>query len=54
MRWLSNADIDRLYVLQMPEAVADEVEETLRNFINFHLQRPLKSLEFLYTIRGTS
>ena len=54
MRWLSNADIDRLSVLQMPEAVADEVEETLRNFINFHLQRPLKSLEFLYTIRGTS
>ncbi|NMB46305.1 MAG: DNA repair protein RecO [Firmicutes bacterium] len=54
MRWLSAANIDRLTVLQMPKPVEQEVEEMLRNFINFHLQRPLKSLEFLYTIRGTS
>ncbi len=54
MRWLSDADIDRLSVLQMPKVVEDEVEETLRSFLNFHLQRPLKSLEFLHTIRGTS
>jgi DNA repair protein RecO (recombination protein O) len=54
MRWLATADIARLAVLQMPKTVEAEVEEMLRNFIYFHLQRPLKSLEFLYTIRGTS
>lgn len=54
MKWLSFAKLDRLTVLQMPRAVESEIEEVLRSFINFHLQRPLKSLEFLYTIRGTS
>lgn len=54
MRWLATADITRLSVLQMPKTVEAEVEEMLRSFIYFHLQRPLKSLEFLYTIRGTS
>ncbi|NLA58766.1 MAG: DNA repair protein RecO [Firmicutes bacterium] len=54
MRWLAACDVERLSVLQIPENTEKEMEEILRNFINFHLERPLKSLEFLYTIRGTS
>jgi DNA repair protein RecO (recombination protein O) len=54
MRWIAACDVDRLSVLQLTEDIEKEMEEILRNFISFHLERPLKSLEFLYTIRGTS
>ena len=54
MRWLAACDIDRLSVLQISSECEKEMEGILRNFISFHLERPLKSLEFLYTIRGTS
>ena len=54
MRWLATADMGRLTILQIPTTVEAEIEHLLHGFIDFHLQRPLKSLEFLHTIRGTS
>lgn len=52
MRWLANADGDRLGILQIPTTIEREMEQLVRGFIDFHLQKPLKSLEFLHTIRG--
>jgi len=54
MRWMATADLRRLRILQIPPPVDAEIEKMLQNFITFHLERPLRSVEFLHTIRGTS
>lgn len=54
MRHLLSTDLQRLSVLKISHTCQQEIEKLVQAFINYQLGRPLKSREFLETVRGIS
>ncbi|NLK09241.1 MAG: DNA repair protein RecO [Firmicutes bacterium] len=51
MLWLADAEGEKLKILQIPSSAQMEIERVLQGSIDYYLQKPLKSLEFLHIMR---